>query len=93
MNGKPLQLVNVLRLLGVIINPSLNWANHLSFLRTGSIKISGLLFISSKFLPRKSLILLYNAFAHSKLVYCIEALGNAPAIHLKKAIVLQKRMI
>ena len=93
MNGKPLQLVNELRFLGVIINPSLNWANHLSHLRTELNKISGLLFISSKFLPRKSLILLYNALAHSKLVYCIEAWGNAPAIHLRKAIVIQKRMI
>ena len=57
------------------------------------ITISGLIFHASKSLPTSALILIYNALAHSKLVYCIEAWGNAPMTHLNKVFIIQKRII
>ena len=46
--------------------------------------------VASMFLPKSALILIYNALAHSKLVYCIDAWENAPATHLQKLFVVQK---
>lgn len=93
MNNVALKRENNPKFLGITINQSMNWEAHINRLRSDLNKISGLLFHASKFLPTSTLILLYNALAHSKIVYCLEAWGNAPTTHLNKILVVQRRMV
>ena len=39
------------------------------------------------------LLLIYNSFVNSKLSYCIEIWGNAPAVYLNKLFLMQKKII
>ena len=93
LDSNKLDIVNAIKFLGVTINSTLNWEAHISVLRKELNKISGLLFRASQFLPLKAMILLYNALAHCKLVYCIETWGNAPNTHLKKLHIIQKQLV
>ena len=78
LNSAVLRCVDEIKFLGVTINPILNLEPHLSNSRKDLKKIPVLFFVASSFLPKLALISIYNAFAHSKLVYCIEALGKLP---------------
>lgn len=93
LNSKALDSVNSIKFLGVTINQTLNWEAHIFDLRKYLNKISGLIFRASKVLPLSAMILLYNALAHSKIVYCLETWGNAPQTHLGKITIIQKRLI
>ena len=55
--------------------------------------VAGFFYRISKFLPTKILILLYNSLINSKLSYCIDSWGNAPAVHLNKLFILQKKIV
>ena len=93
LNFKELEKVDSIKFLGVTINTTLNWEPHISELRKSLRKVSGLLFRASKFLPLHAMILLYNALAHSKIVYCIEIWGNAPSTHFDKIFIIQKQLV
>ena len=90
MNSAVLRCVDEIKFLGVTINSTLNWEPNPSKLRKGLNKISGFLFVACRFLPKSALILIYNTLAHSKLVDCIEAWGNAPDTHLKNYLLFKK---
>ena len=73
-----------------MVNATLNWEPHLSKLPKDLNQISDLLFVTSRFLLKSTLILIYNALAHCKLAYCIEVWENTPATHLKKYLLFKK---
>ena len=78
MNSAVLRCVDEINFLVVTINPILNLEPHLSKLRKDLNKIPVLFFVVPSIMPKLALISNYNAFAHSKLVYCIEAWGKLP---------------
>ena len=89
----PLSPSSEIKFLGVVIDTNLNWCAHINSLRTQLNKVTGMIYLASKFLPYKALILLYNSLINSKLTYCLEAWGNAPKTHLNKLLLIQKRII
>lgn len=82
-----------IKFLGIIIDSTLSWSNHIDNLRTQLRKVLGLIYQASTCLPRKILILLYNSLINSKITYCLESWGNASQIHLNKIFKIQKRVI
>jgi len=82
-----------IKFLGITIDKNLNWATHIENLRNTLRRNLGLIYVASTFLPRKVLILLYNSLINSKIVYCLEAWGNAPSIYLDKILTIQNRLL
>ena len=52
-----------------------------------------MLFRASQFQLLKAIIILYNALAHCKPVYCMETWGIAINTHLKKLYIIQKQLV
>lgn len=93
LNGAQLEQVSSTKFLGITIDQSLSWSNHINNLRAELHKSLGLIYRASSFLPEQLLILLYNSLVNSKIVYCLESWGNAPQTHLNKILVIQKKVI
>lgn len=93
MNQKVVTETKVVKFLGIHIDERLNWEAHIKHIRNSLQKSLGLIFHVSSFLPINTLILLYNALINSKLIYCLEAWGNAPKTHLNKLLIIQKKLL
>lgn len=93
INNSKIKSTESLKFLGVTIDNKLNWSIHIEFLRKQLRQSLGLIYQASLFLPNSSLIMLYNSLINSKIVYCLEAWGNAPETHLNKILVIQKRTL
>jgi len=93
MNNKCINEVKHVKFLGVNIDSTLNWSSHIDNLRSQLHQNLGLIYYASMYLPRHILILLYNSLINSRIVYCIEVWGNAPAIYLNRILMIQKRLI
>ena len=82
-----------IKYLGIIIDSSLIWKQHLYNI---SIKISrsiGILCKLKNILNQNMLINLYYSLIYSHIVYCIQAWGNAGETELNHILILQKRLI
>lgn len=93
MDGSPIAHADYIKFLGITIDKSLNWSAHINNLRSQLHKTVGLIYYASGFLPVNVLLMLYNSLINSKIIYCLEAWGNAPNIYLNKILVIQKRII
>jgi hypothetical protein len=93
MGETVLSEVDSIKFLGVTLDKTLNWSIHINNLRLQILKVSGLIYHVSSFMPTSVLITLYNALVNSKIVYCLEAWGNAPESYLSKILAIQKRIL
>jgi len=91
--NKPISEAESIKFLGVYIDKTLSWKSHIDNLCERIRPMVGALYRCSKFLPKKVLILIYNALVNSKLNYCIEAWGKTSDSNLNKLIVYQKKII
>ena len=76
-----------------ILDEHLNWHAGINFLANQLRPIAGLLYRVSSCLPMDVLLLISNSFVNSNLSYCIEILGNAPAVYLNKLFLMQKKRL
>ena len=93
INGHAINKSDNIKFLGVLIDPQLNWSNHISKLLKDFRPYAGLFFRLSQYLSKDVLLILYNSFINSKLSYCVEAWGNAPDCYLNKIKVFQNRLL
>jgi len=93
INNVEIKQAESIKFLGITIDPNLTWSAHIEKLRAELRQSLGLIYLASSFLPRHILILLYNCLINSKIVYCLEAWGNAPKTHINKIMTMQKRVI
>lgn len=93
INNTEINNAESIKFLGITIDKNLNWATHIENLRNTLRQNLGLIYVASTFLPRKILILLYNCLINSKIVYCLEAWGNAPSSYLDKILTIQNRLL
>ena len=91
--NKNINETNTIKFLGITIDQTLSWSEHINLIRLELRKSLGLLYQASTLFPSSILILLYNSLVNSKLVYCLEAWGNAANTHLKKLFIIQKRFL
>ena len=81
-----LNKANTLKYLGVIIDDTISWVHHITYIKN---KISKGIGIMS--LKRKSLLTLYYSYIYPYMIYCIEAWGNAS--DLDQLYIIQKKVI
>ena len=79
------------KLLGLIIDESLQWDRHIDYLVKRISPKVGLLYRLSKFLPSTSLKTIYVTLIQPDIYYCVSIWANSANIHMLKIQRLQNR--
>ena len=90
-NGNTLSRVRSTKCLGVIIDESLSWHEHVDHVCKKVISSLSMLRRIRPFLGVKDLSLLYNCLIQSQLDYCCEVWGSRYDVHINRLEILQKR--
>lgn len=93
VRGTTIEKVSCFKHLGLTIDSTLTWSDHINILQTQTSSTCGLLWKVSKFLPRKSLLAMYHAFVQSKLQYLVSIWGAAAKSRLKPLQTIQNRCL
>ena len=88
-----LNKANNLKYLGVIIDDTISWVHHITYIKNKISKGIGIISKASKYLKRNSLLTLYYSYIYPYMIYCIEAWGNASNCHLDQLYIIQKKVI
>ena len=92
MNNIILKQKDSLKFLGVLIDETLSWKNHINVLESKLASAIGLLYRSRRFLNLSSRLLLYNSLVHSHLSYANIAWGSTHPTKLQKLASKQKHI-
>ena len=93
VNNILLENVNCHKILGLHIDNSLSWNDHIQFLSKSLSQLVGLLNRSKHLLNRESKLLFYNSYIHSRFTYCLPIWGRSASLHLDKLWKIQKRAL
>lgn len=93
INNEPLERVKTFKFLGVTLQENLQWNCHVNQTCTKLSKAIAMLHRVKTFLPKKSLITLYNSFFLSHLNYCSLVWNFTTEANVRKIKTLQKRAI
>ena len=78
------------KFLGVIIDQSLTFYNHIQHMKGKIARSLGILYKCRKYFNESTLLTLYNAFIYPYFTYCIPVWGNTFNSYLQQLIKLQK---
>ena len=92
-NNLVIERVNNYSYLGLIINSKFIWDNHIYSLKRSIIPYIFAIGRARHLLPRKSLLMIYNAFIQSRLVYLNPIWSGSPKNKLLEIEILQKRVL
>ena len=93
INGIGIGQVDKTKFLGVIIDETLNFEDHLKYIRGKISRSLGILYKGKKYFDKTTLMTLYNVFVYPYFTYCIEIWGNTYQSYLDPLFKLQKRAI
>ena len=79
--------------LGILIDSTLSWINHIDNISNKVSKSIGLLYKIRNFVDIKIIKTLYYSLVYSHLIYAIEVWGSANETHLNKILILQKKIV
>ena len=79
--------------LGMIIDSTLTWKNHINNVSSKISKSIGLLYKIRHFVNIKIMKTLYYSLVYPHLLYAIEVWGSADDIYLNKLFILQKKVV
>ena len=79
--------------LGVIIDESLNWNEHIAYIFQKLLKFTGIFYKMRDILPFACLSQLYYAFIHPHILYGIEVYANASKSALDKLLKLNNKLL
>ena len=82
-----------IKYLGVIIDSTLSWKQHINKVCSSFRKAIGMIYKIRPFVDRKILLTIYYSLIYSHLTYCIEVWGNACPTLINKIFILQKRVV
>ena len=85
--------VKEVNFLGVILDETLSWKPHISQVASKVSKSVGVIHKSSFCLTRTALCTLYYSLIYSYLQYCMLVWGSTYPTHLRRLVLLQKRII
>ena len=93
IDGTPLEQKNNSKFLGVIIDESLTWNQHIHHVTMCVSKSIGIISKLKFLLPHKTLFLLYNSLVLPYIIYCNTVWANCSSFKLNSIFKLQKRAI
>ena len=93
INNHILEKVTQAKFIGITLDPSVNWYNHIQTIRNKVSRGIGILLKAKKVFKLPTLITLYNSFIFPHFIYCVEIWGKAPEIYLSSLIMLQKKVV
>lgn len=93
IDGIELTKVSQTKFLGVIVDESLTWQNHNSYVTNIVSKYSGILFRLKHILPCSTLFSLYNTLVLPHLYYCNIIWADSNNCNLNTILVKQKRIV
>ena len=93
INDIAIERVDATKFIGVVIDQSLNWNNHINLVRSKLAKVASVLYKVSHVIDRSSLHTLYCSLFLPYLMYCCEIWGNNYTAKLQCIVSLQKRVI
>ena len=93
INDIVIERVDATKFLGVVIDQSLNWNNHINLVRSKLAKVASVLYKVSHVIDRSSLHTLYCSLFLPYLMYCCEIWGNNYKTKLQCIVSLQKRVM
>jgi len=93
LGSHPIQIVDQIKFLGVILDSQLRWENHIDYLCAQLKKTCGLIGRLKQLFPSSVKKRLYYALFYSRIYYCILVYGTAAETHLQRIHILQNRFI
>ena len=90
---KIINQVSYVKFLGVTIDSTLSWSEHIRITKTKIAKGIGMLVKARKFLCKSTLTTIYNSFIYPYLLYGIEVWGRANRCHIDSLFKMQKKAI
>ena len=93
ISNKMIDIVNSTKFLGVLIDSSLTWDDHILYIRKKIAKGIGIICKARKVLMSSSLLTLYYSFIYPYLHYAIELWGGAPKTNILPLIILQNKIL
>ena len=79
--------------LGVVIDESLNWNNHISLVKSKLAKVASVIYKVSHYVAKSSRYTLYCSLFLPYMMYCSEIWGNTYKTKLQGIVILQKRVM
>ena len=76
INGNIIQRENKVKYLGLMIDETLSWKDHIDYLIASLSKFYGIFNKIKHFVPKKHKLTIYNAYVLSKICYGIEIYGS-----------------
>lgn len=93
VNSTKIDEVDSFKYLGLTLDSTLSWSNHINTLQKAITTTCGVLWKVSKFLPSNQLLLLYHAFVQSRICYLVSIWGAASKTKLKTIQTTQNRCL
>ena len=93
IGGQMIQRVNCCKYLGVFVDEQLCWEDHINYIYKKLVKFTSLFYKIRHLLPYACLKMLYYAFVHPHMQYCIEIYASACKVYLNKLRVLNNKLI
>ena len=93
IGGTLVSSTSTAKFLGTIIDNKLNWNDHISFVSKKIARANGIICRLKHYLPKKTLLTLYNTLILPHLNYNLLVWGNANKSHLHHLLLIQKRAV
>ena len=93
IHKKAISEKKAIKYLGVLIDSTLSWKEHVSYLSKKLSRAVGILYKLRPFVNTKIMKNIYYALFYSHITYAIEVWGSTGITNLNKIITLQKRVI
>ena len=93
LGGSKLTPVKNVKYLGVMIDNFLSWDDHIIDLSKALSRSNGILAKLRHYIPKKSLLTVYYAIFHSKLLYGSLVWSQSTSANINKIVILQKKCL
>ena len=93
IGSAPLNRVDYVTYLGVILDSGLSWKQHINKIKNTITPIIGIISKIRHYVPKSILVTIYNSLILPHLSYCIEVWGHTFETVLKPLYILQKRIV
>ena len=93
INGETIGMVKDTKFLGMIIDDTLSWKEHIKYICGKIARGTGIICKCRKYFKEATLVTMYYSFVYPYLCYCINIWGNTYDSYLDPLIKLQKRIV